>query len=164
MSKFTIPEYEPFTYTEFKSSDIEKHFDPENNFFNNIQTNCSYYDEDFFNKQFIGDKEFSIIHVNCRSLSANFEQLINFIGSVRKKFDIIAISETWLNSEPAVDFSLPGYNMYTVNRENARGGGVAIYINNCIKHNIINNVSKSVDGTAEFVTVECFLKNKKNYC
>ena len=43
------------------------------------------------------------------------------------KFNVIAISETWLSDKDA-DAELEGYEMFCVNRTNKRGGGVALYM------------------------------------
>ena len=43
-------------------------------------------------------------------------------------FNIIAISETWINNEKDIDFELDGYELRYKNRPNKGGGGVAIYV------------------------------------
>ena len=52
------------------------------------------------------DKEnenFSILHINSRSISKNFESLITLLHSLGNfTFSVIGISETWLNKIPLV--------------------------------------------------------------
>ena len=45
----------------------------------------------------INAKQFSIIHINCRSLRANFFEIKNLLESLHNSFDVIVLSETWLN-------------------------------------------------------------------
>ena len=42
---------------------------------------------------------FSIIHFNARSVSANFNKLKSVLSSFDFTFDVIAVSETWLNND-----------------------------------------------------------------
>ena len=43
--------------------------------------------------------------------------------------DIAIVTETWLNNEKESEFyGIPGYSMIRKDRENKRGGGIAIYI------------------------------------
>lgn len=42
---------------------------------------------------------------------------------------MIAISETWLDNEKEVDVNLEGYELFTTNRVNKKGGGVALFVN-----------------------------------
>ena len=70
--------------------------DPDSNFNNNISNDCQYYsDHQFFN--FHCYMVFSIIHFNCRSISANFTYLEKFVTDLDFKLDVVALSETWLN-------------------------------------------------------------------
>ena len=46
-------------------------------------------------------------------------------------FDILTLSETWLNLLDYVELS--GYDLYCNNRENKRGGGVAAYLRKSLK-------------------------------
>lgn len=40
-------------------------------------------------------------------------------------FSVIAVSETWLNDEKGKDVELEGYRLFTTNKKNKMGGGVA---------------------------------------
>ena len=40
---------------------------------------------------------FSILHLNCGSLRANFSKICDLLQNMDQKFDVIAMSETWLN-------------------------------------------------------------------
>ena len=52
---------------------------------------------------------FSLVHLNCRSLPSNFDNLNMFLSSINHKFKIIGLTETWLHeSSPTNMYSLNG--------------------------------------------------------
>ena len=85
--------------------------DPDNNIFSGIDqivNKGKYYVED----SFIGlaDKpiQFSLIHLNIRSLRKNFGVLTSYISALNFRFDVIALTGTWLKEKDDVNsFQLP---------------------------------------------------------
>ena len=80
--------------------DYDRLIDPVNNLYNNILVNCKYYDNFQFNV--LSKKEntgLSIIHFNARSLNANFDHIKDFLCTLNIPFDVITISETWVEVE-----------------------------------------------------------------
>ena len=70
---------------------------------------------------------FTIAHINARSLSKNIEELREII--YKTNFDAIAISETWLTKNtPHGRFELNGFSIFRLDRRNQIGGGVLWYI------------------------------------
>ena len=70
-----------------------------------------------------------VMHINCRSLAANFSAVSDLIvDNLKCSLDVIVITETWLQDNCAVLYNIPGYKMYHHQRNNARGGGVCIYV------------------------------------
>lgn len=70
-------------------------------------------------------------HLNLRSIFTGFVDLQHIISDDR--FDILAVTETWLNSDIATsEVGITGYNFYRNDRHIGRGGGVGMYI----KHNL----------------------------
>ena len=57
-----------------------------------------------------GETNFNILHINCRSLNKNFNEVKNFISTVSNRLNVIALSETWLNESTASLFNIHGYN------------------------------------------------------
>ena len=162
-----ITEYEdlelnPFQYTEHHPQDIENDIDPENNFFPNIKNNCYYYTEEQFNNTIKSGNKISIIHFNSRSLYANFENIKYFLSQITQPFSIIAVSETWMNSERAIDFELDGYELVYVNRKNKNGGGVALFVDRKFNFKVDEKLSVVVDNLLECVTIEIVMERKKN--
>lgn len=55
------------------------------------------------------DFEVSILHLNARSLSGNFETFNQLLGLLNHEFSAIGISETWLNDSNSVLADIRGY-------------------------------------------------------
>ena len=71
------------------------------------------------------------------------------------KFDIITLSETWLkNDKHLLEYvNLPGYKFSYRNRDEKRGGGVGVYIKDCITYKIRSDII-SLDDSLEQLWVE----------
>ena len=86
-----------------------------------IPANCKYY----------SDRQFAC---NVRSDSDLFISMHEsgvikeFLDDLKLSFDIIAISETWAESNTTEDFLLNGYEMFHVEGANRKGGGVALFV------------------------------------
>ena len=111
--------------------------DPNNNFYNDVITRCKYYTE----TQLVGNSKsiegLSFIHFNARSLNANFAKIRNLIDELKTPFDIIAITETWLESDNYLDFLLNDYEF-------------------CHKNRL--NMSMVIDDVMESITIELCIK------
>lgn len=88
--------------------------------------------EDKFNSEiasYHNQNNFSLFHLNMRSLYKNFENLQIHLSSLNIKFSLIALTETWLNTTHDISyFGLPGYVFQHKDRPNRSGGGVCFYI------------------------------------
>ena len=102
--------------------------------------------------------EFKIVHINCRSFNTNKKLLIE---AESNKFDIITLSETWLNDKHTDDeVSLDGFHKpIRKDRQNNRGGGVAVYVKT--SHFCKHRQDLEIDDL-EAVWVETRI-NKKSY-
>ena len=110
-------------YPSFDHKYFDKHIDPDNVIeANNIH--ASYFLDTELESKFKNDKSlFSMIHINIRSIKANFVSLKRYLDNC--KFNIIAVSETWLfDGIDLADFEIDGYKLYCMHRQ-SRGGGVA---------------------------------------
>ena len=77
--------------------------------------------------------ELNVCHINARSLCPNDRSKrideIQSLLCIRDGYDIICISETWLNeSIPDDALDIPGFQLFRKDRLNARGGGVTIFV------------------------------------
>lgn len=92
----------------------------------------------------------------------NFFKIQDCLTQLNKNFSAIAISETWLNEEQTSTVQIEGFDLYTINRSNKRGGGVALYIRSSYHSEIIRNMSFSIYNLTECVTVEIHFERAKN--
>ena len=152
-------------------SDAEDERDPKENVFNEVNTQnfeCSYL---FPNEieSFLSEKKNSeninAIHINLRSLSKNFYNLLNILRDSNNSFNVLCITETLCTDSTFKNYTnlhLP--NFYIISQErktNNRGGGVLIYILKSLTCNLRNDLCVS-DKDKEILTIEISRENDKN--
>ena len=118
--------------------------DPDINFYNEYLSliNSPYVNDDSVNNDVCtnyNQNSFKMIHINIRSIKKNFIRLLEFLSEFSFKYDIIAISETWLEENLTDNFHIQGYNSEFMCRKARKGGGVAIYIKDSINYNIMTD-------------------------
>ena len=152
-------------------SDAEDERDPDENFFNELNTQnfkCSYL---FPNEieSFLSEKENSEtineIHVNIRSLPKNVDNLLDVLRDSNYSFNIFCITETWctdLTLQNNSNLHLPNFDIISQERKtNKRRGGVLIYIHKNLKCNLRNDLRVSGKDKEIFIT-EISRENDKN--
>lgn len=100
---------------------------------------------------------FFLFHSNVRSLRKNLNQLLACISRHQQAYDIIAVSETWLqNTETAL---IPGYIFSSLPRvARTRGGGVAFFVKEDIVFEVVHTASISDEHIeALFIKLPCSL-------
>ena len=103
-------------------------------------------------------KGFKISHLNIRSLVKNIDQFR--IYSHNCKFDIICLSETMLDGTiQDYEVNVNGYEVIRKDR-NRNGGGVAIYIRNCISYKLRPDLDHA---NLESITIEIFKPKAKSF-
>ena len=89
-------------------------------------------------KNFIQCKSFNVLHINVRSLSDKFDELIVFLANLNVDFSCIILTETWLSDCDFLNqFSIPGYELFCNSRVGARGGGVCIYVHQMFEARVV---------------------------
>ncbi len=106
------------------SKDLNEETDPDSHFCFNRTKECCYYTEEQFNKDIVMDRKLSIIHFNSRSLYANFDHIQDYLMTFKRPFNIIVVSETWINEDQGMEFYLKGYKFVCLSRRNKSGGGL----------------------------------------
>ncbi len=91
----------------------------------------------------ISGEHLAMIHINTRSLSKHFEEVKNLIEGFSRNIQIIAVSETWMDSTLSDLYEINEYNLFCQSRHGCRGGGVALYVNMLIE------LSKIVCGVSQ---------------
>ena len=121
-------------------------FDLDENYAQSINSN--YFD--ILDLQKLNDtvsrKHFSLFHVNARSLSKNFDQLLTVLSSSKINFDVIGISETKQKTGMGflVNVDINNYFMCTQPSKLA-SGGVAIYVNDKLDHSRVEDMRIATD-------------------
>ncbi|CAJ0940289.1 unnamed protein product, partial [Ranitomeya imitator] len=77
---------------------------------------------------------------NARSLTNKMEELEAEIST--GDFDIVGITETWLDESYDWAVNLQGYSLFRKDRKNRRGGGVCLYVKSCLKSTLREDISE----------------------
>ena len=137
--------------------------DPDVNFYSELTQESSYITDDTFVIKTQKIEGFSLIHFNCRSIKSCFEDLKDYLVSLRRHFEVICISESWLKNDDNInDYMLDNYDMVYRNRTNKRGGGVIIYVSHVLKFKLLSELSENIDDVYECVSVEIATVKSKN--
>ena len=139
------------------------------NFFNTQNTNdCVYLLSDEFNdiinvhyKPLARKGMFSLMHINCRSLLCNYDEILNFNSSLNNVFDVLCVSETWLTDATEDLINIEGYTFVGKHRKNQRGGGVGIYVRNELKFKIRRDIISDSEN-CEIIAIEIVNDKEKN--
>ena len=87
-------------------------------------------------------------------LKKNYGSLSHVLHNISYKFDIIALTENWLDTHDVNCFDIEGYQVIHTVRESKKGGGCSIYVNSAVKFNIVKNQCFTVDYGIECACVE----------
>ena len=88
--------------------------------------------------------DFSILHVNIRSIQKNFEKLKFLLSKLNYTFKIICLSETGCNDKKSIPH-LQNYHFLHQGRQNKKGGGVLIFVHNSLNFKIKNELNISTE-------------------
>ena len=135
-------------------------FDPDTHYYDDLYSSnqCSNFTCDEFNATFSSSSNLIIMHLNIRSLNANWDELTGYLDSLKIKFSVIIITETWLDS-CSLHYNLPGYKAFHTIRHSGRGGGVSIFIDQSIHSEGIQPIS-SIFLNCEISAVKLKLSNQ----
>ena len=98
-----------------------------------VDNKCSYIFDNMYTSSSDSD-EFSILHINPRSLNKNIEDIHAFISGLNITFKIIAMSETWFNDDNSNLINFENYVLISNPRFGRKSGGSAIYIHNSVSY------------------------------
>lgn len=98
-----------------------------------------------------------LFFLNIRSLRCHHDQLEVFIKTLNPKPKIIALCETWLtDNDPIEVYAIENYQKIEIkNRQNKRGGGVALYILDDYDYEIIDTTNVE---NCDFLSINFFDK------
>ena len=85
-----------------------------------------------------GDSSLSLFIVNACSLAKNNNFQLLQTEILALDVDVVAVSESWLKSKHLdALFSIPGYHLYRLDRVGCRGGGVCVYVKDCLLSSVV---------------------------
>lgn len=105
---------------------------------------------------------FSVMHLNARSLLGNLDKFKLMLGNLRNLFSVIGVSETWLNDTTAEQVDITGYNFVSNHRKSKSGGGVGIYLQNDLEYKLRPDCNLSEPEVIETLFVEIIIPHGKN--
>jgi hypothetical protein len=99
-------------------------------------------------------KCFSILNCNIRSLSANFDALVNLISELYFPFSVIGMSETKIkvDRDLITNVDIPGYNFIS-QPSLSNAGGVGLFLRDNLQFKIRSDLS-STTGDFESLWLE----------
>ena len=137
---------------------------PDNLNINDSVGEKSFYSPDDFNDYIthraIHDSNLSMIHMNCRSILRNFDDIHSLLDTLSITFSAIAVTETWLRDDSNL-CNIQCYKFERTNRESRRGGGVGVYIQDKITYKCRKDLDLNGDHM-ESIFVELDNVNAKN--
>ncbi|XP_068757218.1 uncharacterized protein [Montipora capricornis] len=133
--------------------------------FNARETPCDYFIENQFNEMLkreqYSDADFSLLHLNIRSLQRNINNLTNLLSSLEINFSIVGISETWL-SDSFHSVDIDGFRFVHKYRQSRPGGGVGLYVSNDIEFKERKDFCFNDVDIAESLFIEVLRPRVKN--
>lgn len=112
-------------------------------------------------KYSINTNNFSLLHINTRSLKKHYDELISLLSITDCGFDVVGCSETWLKESSHLDsLSIDGYTLFNKNRLNRSGGGVCLYINSNLTATICEDLAIG-DDHSDSLFLQLTLNNAK---
>ncbi|KAJ1529557.1 hypothetical protein ONE63_006329 [Megalurothrips usitatus] len=98
----------------------------------------------------------NLAHLNAQSLndSSHYEEFCHIFNN--SGIDVIAVSETFF--KPSSVTSLNGYNVFCNNRIGKGGGGVAVYVKQCIECKILSISESQYSHKPEYIILEIKLQ------
>lgn len=144
---------------------LDNKIDPDENFLLSSYKPTRYWLSSEFNnyikKSKFDNKNFSILHLNARSLNNKLDDVTHFVQTLAIKFTCIVVSETWFDSD-SVMVDLPGYTCFAVNRTSKAGGGIAIYVDSSLCFTSRNDLTlEKFDCDIDIACVQLNIVNTK---
>lgn len=163
---------------EFQKLALSDSNDPDANLFNSYNFETSFLSANEAQKQLENCKQnFSILNINIRSISKNFDNFKILLQQLNFTFKVICISETWCkkdgedvndneneNKTEFSKFSLPEYKVVHQPRKKqnrANGGGVCIFVHDSLKFKKHRQLSVN-DSDCEILSIEIINKKSRN--
>ena len=77
-------------------------------------------------------------------------------------FDVIAVTENWLDKQELDCVNIDGYQVTHAVREAKKGGGCSFFVNNLVNYKVVKNLCFNVNNEIESACVELDMGKEKN--
>ena len=111
----------------------------------NVGDHCKYYDDGKIRNLKTGEGIFSLFSFNCRSLLAHEDELSACLNNFDFEFDVISMTESWLQDSNKELANMNGYLSFHSLRTNRGGTGISVYVRDNYNARQINNTNISND-------------------
>ena len=117
--------------------------------------NCDYVDK----VTNVTDNDLTVMQLNIRGIGSKKTQLLDLIDNSidSKELDVILLSETWLTPF-SPNLNIPGYTLHRQDRQQKKGGGVAILVSNKLRCTVLDEINSNLPET-ECLAVSVSLRN-----
>ena len=119
-----------------KNSNLSTMLTPYKQSFSQVGLDCKYYVEEEFNAELknYNDSNFSIFHINIRSLNKHHKELVTYLSLLNLKFDCICLMEIWNYNLEFYKDIFPNYvSHFEPPKGNTKIGGAGIFIKRNLK-------------------------------
>ena len=108
------------------------------------------------------DKDFSLLHMNIRSLPLHHDELLGLLSNIDIDFKVIGLSEIKIPKDVSIRFNIdiPGYKFHHTS-SNSASGGVGIYVKSNLTVNKRDDLS-FCDNEFETIWIEIDNPKAKN--
>ena len=127
-----------------------------------LATRSNYFTTDQFKSNFKSQNGLSIFSLNARSLKKNIDNINQLLDNLSFNFDIIAVTENWLDRQELDCVNIDGYQVTHIVREAKKGGGCSIFVNNLVNYKVVKNLCFNVNDEIECACVELDMGKEKN--
>eukprot|EP00111_Clytia_hemisphaerica_P011532 TCONS_00033842-protein len=143
--------------------------DPDANLYESFTHETSFLSIDETKNEIVNmNQNFSILNINIRSISKNFDDFKALLKQLKFNFKIICITETWCKKDEAESeenqskksfskYLLPGYKVLHQARSNKKGGGLCIFVHESLNYKRKQDLSVN-DNDCEILTIELINK------
>ena len=113
------------------------HFEELNPSISNVNRK-QYYSVETFNSINFSNTDLNILHLNIRSINTSIDELTTFLDDLKCKFDVICITESWLNDATAQLYHIYGYQTFHSLRPiNKMGGGITVFVSDAYEVGVV---------------------------
>ena len=131
-------------------------------FLTNSNDSCVRYDDNYFSTTKLSEltstlknDDFYVVHFNARSLSKNLNKIEEFLCDMSRFPDVVAISETKLNTNSTSNINISNYSFFRKDSHSC-AGGVGPYVKNTMQFQMHDDLSLNLPNCEDlWLQIKC---------